>query len=466
MQERLDTRRFRRLWTAVGLSSIGDGMVLVGFPLLVLEFTRSPILVAGVAMAAQLPALFAALPAGALADRLNRRRFILLLEVSRLAILTAFSVIVLVGWADLPVIYVTAFIVGTLGIAFDVVAGAALPSVVPNDKLVWANARLVNVEQTSEGLLGEAVGGAAFGLARSIPFFADAASFVASAALLRGAVPDEEPAPSESSTWDDLREGLKWFRSNPLLRLLTSLIGSLAFCQGIVMAELALFARTLLHLSPAGYGLLLAVAAIGNFVGTVLAPRVAVRLGSGATIVVASVVAAVAYPVLAITRSALVAGGVLLIECAAVFVGKVPARALRQGSVPPDMQGRASSAYLVTVLSCAPLGALAGGILGDLFGLRPTFAVAGGLQLIVIMIVGRRLLARLPGDTAGDGSPTDSGATELALEPPPPTLDRDAAPPQVIELVDPTGEVRGPGGPSAASPDVVQPTEGAPHSVA
>lgn len=396
--------RFRRLWFATGVSAVGDGMVLVGFPLLALEFTRNPLLIAGVMACGQAPVVLVGLPAGVMADRMSQRQLLLVIELARFFILGGFGSAVFLGAGSLPLLYGAVFLLGALSVSFDVVVGACLPSVVSESSLVAANTRLLSAELTGEELLGQAAGGAAFSLARSVPFVADAVSFIFSAALLRGAVEDTKPSSAEMSAWRDLRQGLAWFVREPVVRLLTSVISTLAFCQAAVLGVLVLYATTRLQLRGAGYGLLLAAAATGNLIALPVAPRVHRVLGSAGCIAAAGLTAALAYPVLALTRSAAVAAAALMMETVAVLVGNVASRSLRQTIVPGPMQGRATAAFQTVILACVPLGGLAGGLASAAFGIRDTFLAAGALQLLLVAFLAPRLRSRLAATNRAGGN--------------------------------------------------------------
>ena len=387
--------RFWRMWGAMASSSVGDGMFFVALPLLALQYTRSPLAIAGIVIAGQVPAILVALPVGTLADRLNRRRLILTIQAARFAILAAFSLITLAGAGNLALIYGTAFALGGLNISFDVVGSSALPFLVRSENLVQANAHLLNADMTAENMVGPAVGGVAFAVARSLPFIADAFSLAGAALLLRGAVPDTEPEPTTSTAWEDLRQGVRWFIGQPLLRQLTAVIGSLAFCQGMVLGLLVLYAREQLHLSSAGYGFLLAAASIGTVIGGLIARRVHDRLGAGGTLIGSAIAFGIAYPVMAVTHSAVLACGFLFVQEMAVIVGNTASRSLRQRIVPPEMQGRAASANSMVIMSCVPLGGLLGGTIAAAAGLTATFATAGIIQAGLLLLSGPKLLARI-----------------------------------------------------------------------
>ena len=275
------------------------------------------------------------------------------------------------------------------------VANACLPSLVRPKDLVRANAHILNAEMTAENLVGQALGGVAIAVSRSLPFVVDALGLAGAAALLRGAIPDNEPVRGDRSAWQDLREGLHWFAGHRLLRLLTTVIASLAFCQGLVIGLLALYGRQNLHLGSAAYGLLLAVASIGTVMGGLSASRIHDRLGSGHTLLLAGIGFGAAYPVLALTHSAAVAAGALMAQEAFVIIGNTASRSLRQRIVPAEMQGRAASANTVVILSCVPVGALLGGVVAGAMGVSAAFFAAGAVQAVLLAVTGPRLLRRI-----------------------------------------------------------------------
>lgn len=389
-------RRFWRMWTATGISSIGDGMVYVGFPLLALHFTHSAVAVAGVAVVAQAPALLVALPAGTLADRLNRRRMLVAVELLRFVVLGVFSGLVLAGKDSLLALYVTSFLLGTFRFAYQAAAQATLPDLVNEELLVKANSRLASVNLSGEDVAGQAVGGFAFAASRFLPFAADALSFLLSAALLRTAVPDKKPVPAEpTSILSDLRFGLRWFLKNPLLRMLAGLISAFAFCQALVFALLVLYATRDLHVSGGTYGLLLSVSAVASVVGATAAPQLHDRLGSAWCIILAGVAAGASYSIMAATGSPVVATAALALESMGVMVGTVASVSLRQATTPAHLQGRVASADRTVVYGVLPLGALVGGLLAAWVGIRTSFYVASGIQGAAILLTAPRLIARV-----------------------------------------------------------------------
>jgi MFS family permease len=370
-------------------------MAMVGLPLLALSFTHHPSLIAGVAVAASLPGLVIGLPVGAIIDRLNRRRFLISLQVLRFAVVSCFVVLVATRLDDLAIIYVAAFVLGSLTVAFDCAVAASVPAVVNPDQLVAANARFQTVYRTSQEMVGRALGGVAFTIAHVIPFISQALGYATSLIALPGAVPDTKRKPVANKLFREVLDGFQWFTQNGLIRLLSGTVALLAFCQSIVFALLVLYATEDLHLSQSGYGLLLGITAGGSLIGAAIANRLNTRLGGAWCLSVAGAVVAVTYLVQAATHLVLVAGIALTTEAVAVVVGVIASQSLRQSAAPPEMQGRVAGAHMTLMMGAFPLGSLVGGLLGGAIGIRPTFLLAGCLQLVVVGLTAPALLAQM-----------------------------------------------------------------------
>lgn len=386
---------FWRLWLAATGSSLGDGLVLVAFPLLAVSLTTNPLAIAGVAIAGRLPIFVFSLPAGALADRFDRRSLLLVVELLRLVVLSWFASTVLLGHDSLGLIYSTVALLACCQAVFQAARTASVPSVVSRDDLVRANSRLTVSDVTASEVAGQSAGGVAFAVARALPFAADALSFALSAILLRRALPRLPARRAGTSFLADIRYGVVWFAHHRILRLLAALVGSFALCQWIMMSVLVLYGTRELSLSGAEYGALLAVGAVGSLLGALLASRVDASLGAGRTIVIAGVAAGGAYVALAVSNSVLLAGLALMVESTGISLGNISSISLRQRLIPNHLFGRVLSTFRMTLYGAMPLGALVGGLLSTRIGIRPTFLVAGTTQLCLLALVGPRLIARI-----------------------------------------------------------------------
>lgn len=387
-----------RLWGATGASSLGDGMIFVGFPLLASTLTRDPRLVAGLTVAAQLPWLLFGLHAGVMADRIDRRRLALTVQVVRAVILVGFGATLLAGVRSLVIVYVVAFALGALDTIFTAVAHAVLPAMVNESDLERANGYLFSAQTAGEQFAGPALGGLAFATAPALPFVADGISFAASGALLSRAIPPS-PAGAASRSWSgiaaDARQGLRFFLGHPVLRLVALVISTFAFCQAMVLSVVVLYALEDLGLDSRAYGMFVALAAVGNIGGGVLAGRFGGRVAAAPAIATAGIAASASYLVLAGTTSVTLAAASLVVEALAVAAGNVVTLSLRQRLIPSELLGRVGNAFRTVLFGVVPIGALLAGAVAKAASPQTAFAVAGCIQAVVVVLVSPRLVRRL-----------------------------------------------------------------------
>jgi len=384
--------KYWQLWGATAVSSVGDGLVLVAFPLLAASITHNALAISGVLVASRLGWLVAALPAGALADRADRRRMAVVVEVARMAVLLSFGLIVGLAGATLPLLYVTVFGLGALEAGFFGATAAAVPDVVPATELARANGHLVVASNGGEWFAGPALGGVLFAAAAALPFVLDGASFAISALLLLAVLPRVvRRTATTTSLRRDAADGLTYLLRRPLLRWLAGLIAGFAFCQAMVLGVLVIYAQQVLHLSKGAYGVFLGVAAIGSVLGGALAGRADRQVGTTAMLLGSGLAAAGAYVLLATTHSAAVAAAALAVESGAVAWGNVASLSLRQQVVPRELLGRTGNAYRMLVWAALPLGALVGGTVATMWRTPAALAGAGMIQLAVVAVATRPL---------------------------------------------------------------------------
>lgn len=379
-------RALRSLLGATAVSSLGDGLVAVAFPLLAVALTRSPLLISGLLVAGRLPWLLVALPAGVAVDRLDRRRLVASVEIARGLVVAGVALGAVTHHLAITELYVASFLVGAGETVVSSATSGLLPSIVEPDGLARANGLLTAAENVGDGLIGPAAGGVVYGLARFVPFLGDAMSYVVSAVLLRQVIaPAVARAPRHATKWSsDVRAGLSYLRASRALRSLTGLLASFAFCQAMVVSVLVLYATRDLHLSSAGYGILLAAVAAGNIAGSLLASRLVRRVGPYVAVVGSGVLAACAYLLLGSLAALVAAGVALVVEAVASATGVVVSRSVRQQLIARERFGLVNNAIRSCVSGAIPLGALFGGLLGATIGLREGFDVAGALQLAAI----------------------------------------------------------------------------------
>jgi MFS family permease len=402
-----------RLWWANAVSTVGDGVFIAALPLLAVTITRSPELISGVAVASYAPWLLVSLPAGVLVDRYDRARLMRIAQLVQGAVVLVITVLVATGSADIVLLCVAGFCLGSAEVVFSNAAQSILPRLVRPDQLARANGNQYVVQTVGQLFIGPPAGSVLFAVLKALPFGVDAGSFVVSAALLTrlpagpvdarpvGALPvgarpvDAQPEPvgAPDGLLVSIRAGLSWLFRQRMLRLMAVLLGVNNFCGQMGMATMVLLATQTLHVGARGYGLLLSASAVGSVTGGLVNPVLTRRIGQLPSLIVASVANAAIYVGIGLAPSAYVVGGLFVVNGFAVTMWNVVTVTLRQQIVPDELRGRVNSAYKMLGWGLMPLGALAGGLVAEAAGLRAPYIVAGVLRAVALVAIVPALLA-------------------------------------------------------------------------
>lgn len=393
MRARISARfDFAKLWTASAVSNIGDGVTIAAGPLLVAQMTQNPALVAGAAFAQQFPWLLFGLISGAYADRVDRRKLVVLANVLRGLVFAALAVTVAADVVSIPIIYAVFFLLG-LGETFaDTASVALLPAVVPQEKLASANAKLMATYTISNQFAAKPLGAWLFVTAAALPFAFDAVSFLVAAGLV--ATVTRAPRrlePKKTNLKADIKEGVRWLMNHRVLRTLamTMSVANVVFCAAF--AIFVLYVQQRLGLTEVGYGALLTTFAIGGLIGAVIAPRLQRRLPAKHLLRAGLIVETLTHLVLAITGDWLVASAILVVFGVHTTVWGNIVITMRQRVVPDGLLGRVTSAYLLLDLGGAALGSLFGGSVATALGVTGPFWIAAGVMVAICVAAWRPL---------------------------------------------------------------------------
>jgi MFS family permease len=391
---------YQRLWTATAISSLGNGVLFAAMPLLAHSLTTSAPAISAVTAVTALPGLLVALHAGAMTDRLDRRRVMVAMDVARLGVLVAFSFVVITTDVPLGVIYLTAFALGAADVTFEGAARSVVPAIVPPERLDAANGRLNAAIDTMNELLGPPAGVALFAIALAAPFLFDAGTFAVSAVLLasiagtfRAASPveirDADPPPSLRR---EIGEGLRFVRSSRLLTTLSIGTAMLAFFSAANLSVFVVYTLDPkgLDLPRAGYGYLLMTMAIGGVLGSLFVERLTRRYDQITVLTVAVALNGVGYLVFALAHNLFVVTAATLLWGGAISIGMIISIGLRQSLTPDHLLGRVMSVFRVLVGLGGVLGALLGGVLVDI-ALRLPYLSAGIAQIALAPLFGAAL---------------------------------------------------------------------------
>jgi MFS family permease len=380
--------RYWRLWTASGLSNLADGVVKVALPLVAIRFTDSPTLIAGLAFALTLPWLIFALPAGALADRLDRRRAMLGANAVRATLLAVLALAAVADVGTIWVLYAVALCIGIAETIYDTSAQSIMPLVVPRERLSSANGRLFAAELTANQFVGPPLGGFLVAAGMAMAFVAPAGLWAVAVGVLL-LVPGRFRALREGRTTlrADIAEGLRFLWRHRVLRTLAVMVGVFNFATNATFAVLVLYVvgpTSAMGLSEPGYGLLLTTTAAGSLAGSLVAERVERWLGRTRSLAVSIVGGALVVGAPALTADPILVSVGFFVGGVSIAVWNVITVSLRQRITPDRLLGRVNSGYRLVAWGTMPLGAAAGGLLAQFIGLRPVFAVMALLTLVLV----------------------------------------------------------------------------------
>ncbi len=385
--------RFRWLLASSWTSNLGDGIALAAGPLLVASETRSPFLVSLAVLFQLLPWLLLGLYAGAIADRVDRVRLVVVANLLRALVLVALSATIVTGVVNIAVVLGALFLIGTAEVFVDTAAGTLMPMLVHNRDLGVAQARLQTGAITLNQLAGAPIGAALFAMGRATPFGVQIVSvLLASVLVVRIALP---PGPvrdaGDTHLRRDIAEGVRWLLGHPPVRTLALVIVTFNITWGAGWSVLVLYSLDVLDMGPVGYGLLTTMAAVGGLVSTTAFGWLERRIPLAALMRACLLLEVLMHLALALTREGWIAMVILFGFGMYAYVWGTLSTAVRQRAVPTEFQGRVGSVYGVGVYGGLVIGSGLGGVIAEHGGLVAPFWFAFVGSGITLALVWRQL---------------------------------------------------------------------------
>jgi MFS family permease len=374
---------FWKVWTATSFSNLGDGLYQIVLPLLAVQLTNSPMLVAGVGMMASLPWLIFALQAGSIVDRLDRRKLMLWVTWGRILVLLFLTIMIGVDSASLPLLYIVALVMGIGETLVDTALTSIVPSVVSKDRLNWANARITAAQTVTNSFIGPPLAGLLVGIGFALATGSSTLMYLVAALslmLVRGTFSAaQQDTKSNPQVWQHLTEGLRFLWKNHLLRDLTLITASMNLFWAGWGALIVLYAvrPDAMGLDEVGYGLLLTAMAMGGLVGSLLCERIQSRIGTRNALVLDLVGTILLVGVPALTTNPFAVGAAAFFAGVGASVWVILVSSIRQRIVPGALLGRVYSSSRFISWGIGPLGALLAGLVAELWGIRVLFAIGG-----------------------------------------------------------------------------------------
>ena len=416
-------KNYRFFLGAAGMANLADGIATIVWVWVATLITRDAGLIALVPVALRLPWALFAIPAGLVADRVDRRRLIVAMDLLRAA---AFAAAALALWLASPLpsvpangvssvplfaaLCLSALTVGVAEVFRDNAAQAMLPAIVPDAGLERANARLWAVENIGNALIGPALGAMLLGAVLALPFAVNALAYGAAGLLIAGIAGQFRPAAARPEThanrslWRELGEGWTFLRRSPLLLVLALITGFWNLFEAMVMFALLLLAQDKLGLSAPEYGLVLAAAALGGIAAGLVGDRVVLAMGAVPLMRFAILSSAPLFALMVYAPGGLSIGLALGLTWFWGTAWNIVSVSTRQRLIPDGLRGRVNSLYRLLAWGMMPVGSFLAGqvirtaepFLGRMAALELPLWLAAGGTLVLGLAAWRPLGRYLP----------------------------------------------------------------------
>jgi MFS family permease len=376
---------FVKLWVGETISLIGSQVTQFALPLVAVLTLRSTVFQVGVLNALRfVPVIVISVFAGVWLDRRRRRPVLIACALSSAVMIGLVPLSSALGLLSFGLLCVVAILSGTLTVVSDVGTLSYVPFLVERRHLAESNSKL-QASFAVAGISGPGLAGLLIGLLTApITLSVDAVSYLFAAlglVLIRKPEPEPKAPAEQPSIRRSIAEGFHAVYGTRLLRVLLAQSATLNVGFGAVSTVFTVYAIRVLHLSPAKLGIAIAGLAVGALFGALLANRVRKALGLGRSMAVSILGVSASPLVLLIPRSAGVIATAVLFAAwlghgAGISIWNVNTITLRQALTPMRVLARMNATYRMLLFGALPVGALAGGLLGNAVGLRSALIVS------------------------------------------------------------------------------------------
>jgi MFS family permease len=386
---------FWRWWTAGAVSSAGSAVGAVALPLTALTvLDATPVQMGLIAAAGYAAWLLIGMPAGVLVQRLPLRGAQVAADVVRAAAVASIPVCWYLGVLTVAQLIAVALCVSLANVVFGVANQTFLPAVVPPEQLHARNSLNSATEATTQ-LGGPSVAGLLVQALGPVPtLLLDAASYLASASLLRTLPPRRAGAPEAAAApmRAMIREGWRFVVHHPIIGPGLWTATAVNFVCGAQLALFPLYLIRALHTPPGWVGALLAAEGLGTLAGAALTPRFTARAGTARALVAASLVAVLGAMIIPLgtawaAYAAFTLGNVVF--AAGVVVLSVTTRTYRQLASPPELLPRVVATVRFVSWGAIPVGGVLAGLAASAFGARAAlfaFGAASALAPLALLV--------------------------------------------------------------------------------
>ncbi len=400
MSEKLPLGKdFSRIWSASLITNLVDGVLKLSAPLLAVSLTEDPILIGLLSALGLLPWLFFAIPIGALVDRIDKRRALVLGNFGRsaLALFVAFSISQ--GFINIWILLGCVFLFGICEVLVDTTAQSVLPQILDKSNFERGNSRLQISEVIVAQFAGSPLSGFLYAIAIALPFYFSTTGFFIAAVLLAvfpfhkdvNPVHEDDEGKDRLGLIGDIKFALNYLYEDKRIFSIVVITTSIGFFYSLSNAIAPLFILKELNVAPSYFGVVLAIQGVGALAGSVMAPVASKKLGRGRALALNLFLASIMIVFTGLAPNAYVFVAISVIIGFTISVWNILLMSLYQSLIPAHLYGRIHGARRTIVWGLMPIGSLVGGVIAR-GGLRLPFLIGGAMATLISIVAYRKVV--------------------------------------------------------------------------
>jgi len=381
---------FSRIWSASLITNLVDGVLRLAAPLLAVSLTEDPILIGALSALGLLPWLFFAIPIGALVDRVDRRKALVIGNSLRAVIALFIAFAVSQDFINIWLLLISVFFFGICEVLVDTTSQAVWPQILDKSNYERGNSRLQISEVIVSQFAGAPLSGLLYAVSIALPFFFSTTGFIL-AGLLILLFPFErainvrkegDAGQAKLGLKGDIKFALNYLYQDKQIFSIVVITTLLGFFYSLSNAIAPLFILKELNVSPALFGVVLAIQGIGALAGSIAAPMVSKYLGRGKALAINVFFASLLVIFIGLSPNAYFFVAVSVLVGFTISVWNILLMSLYQSLIPPELYGRIHGARRTIVWGLMPIGALLGGVIAR-GGLRLPFLIGGSIATLI-----------------------------------------------------------------------------------
>ena len=381
---------FSRIWSASLITNLVDGVLRLAAPLLAVSLTEDPILIGALTALGLLPWLFFAIPIGAIVDRVDRRKALVLGNSLRAAIALFIAFAVSQGFINIWLLLISVFFFGICEVLVDTTSQAVLPQILDKSNYERGNSRLQISEVIVSQFAGAPLSGLLYAVSIALPFFFSTTGFILAGLLILlfpfereiNARKEGEVGQAKLGLKGDIKFALNYLFQDKQIFSIVVITTLLGFFYSLSNAIAPLFILKELKVSPALFGVFFAIQGVGALAGSIAAPMVSKYLGRGKALAINVFFASLLVIFIGLSPNAYFFVAVSVLIGFTISVWNILLMSLYQSLIPPELYGRIHGARRTIVWGLMPIGAIIGGVIAR-GGLRLPFLIGGVIATLI-----------------------------------------------------------------------------------